>query len=70
LFHSTLAASELQQVANKDWRKDLVTQLTKEQRPDGSWMNDNRQWMENDPNLCTAFALLALSYCDEDAGGK
>jgi hypothetical protein len=70
LFGSALAASELQQVADHDWRKDLVTQLTKEQRPDGSWTNDNRQWMENDPNLCTAFALLALSYCDEDAGGK
>ena len=34
-------------------------------QPDGSWVNTNRQFMENDPNLCTAFALLAPSYCDD-----
>ena len=28
-------------------------------------MNDNRQWLEGDANLCTAFALLALSHCNE-----
>ena len=39
-------------------------------QPDGSWVNRNRQFMENDPNLCTAFALLAPSYCDDKPKGK
>jgi squalene-hopene/tetraprenyl-beta-curcumene cyclase len=47
-----------------DWRKELTLQLAKTQRPDGSWINekDQARWMEGDPNLVTAYALLALSY--------
>lgn len=44
-----------------DWRKDLIQQLAKTQRPDGSWVNEQDRWMEGDANLVTAFALLALS---------
>jgi squalene-hopene/tetraprenyl-beta-curcumene cyclase len=47
-----------------DWRKDLVGQLAKIQRPDGSWTNGADRWYEGDPNLVTAYALLALSYCE------
>jgi squalene-hopene/tetraprenyl-beta-curcumene cyclase len=70
-FGNALAASELERIstANQgehDWRKDLLAELARTQRPDGSWVNSNRQWFENDPNLCTAFALLALSYCDDE----
>jgi squalene-hopene/tetraprenyl-beta-curcumene cyclase len=54
----------------RDWRKDLIAELAKTQQPDGSWVNTNRQFMENDPNLATAFALLALTYCDEKPAGK
>lgn len=46
-----------------DWRKDLVEELAKRQKEDGSWTNANAKWMEGDPNVCTTFALLALSYC-------
>jgi len=46
-----------------DWRRELVEELARRQRPDGSWVNTNTQWMEGDPNLATAFALLSLSYC-------
>ena len=46
-----------------DWRKELFETLKKRQRPDGSWANDNRQFLENTPELATAYALLALSYC-------
>lgn len=46
-----------------DWRKDLVEQLASTQREDGAWVNTNAQWMEGDPNLCTCFALMALSHC-------
>lgn len=46
-----------------DWRSDLVAELAKRQNDDGSWSNDNSRWFENDKNLSTAFALMALSYC-------
>lgn len=48
-----------------DWRADLIAELAERQREDGAWRNQNTRWMEGDPNLCTAFALLALSYCKE-----
>lgn len=46
-----------------DWRRELTEELARRQQPDGSWVNTNSRWMEGDANLCTAFALLALSYC-------
>ncbi len=54
--------------AKHDWRRDLIEELARRQKPDGSWVNADNQWMEGDPNLSTAFALLALSYCQ--AKGK
>jgi squalene-hopene/tetraprenyl-beta-curcumene cyclase len=44
------------------WRKDLVEELASRQRDDGSWVNQNQQFFEGDANLCTSFALLALSH--------
>jgi hypothetical protein len=49
--------------AKHDWRRELAEELARRQKSDGSWVNTNTQWMEGDPNLATAFALLALSYC-------
>jgi squalene-hopene/tetraprenyl-beta-curcumene cyclase len=46
-----------------DWRADLFAALKKRQRPDGSWANDNSAFMETSPELATAYAILALSYC-------
>ena len=47
-----------------DWRAELFEALKKQQRPDGSWINQgDRAFGENDPNLSTAFAVMALSYC-------
>jgi len=40
-------------------------QDTSRQNDDGSWTNSNRRWMENDPNLSTSFALIALAHCKE-----
>lgn len=46
-----------------DWRRELTEELASRQKDDGSWVNANGHWMEGDPNLATAFAVLALSYC-------
>lgn len=47
-----------------DWRAELAAHLAKSQKKDGSWVNTNARWLEGDPNLVTAYSLLALSYCD------
>jgi hypothetical protein len=46
-----------------EWKKELAAELIKRQQPDGSWVNEARRWMEGDANLCTAFALITLKYC-------
>ena len=43
------------------WREDLVRKLVALQKPDGFWVNENNRWWEADPNLVTAYVLLALS---------
>ncbi|WP_116344363.1 prenyltransferase/squalene oxidase repeat-containing protein [Blastopirellula marina] len=48
-----------------DWRKELLAELAKRQKEDGSWANSNTQWLEGDANLATSFALLALADCQE-----
>ncbi len=45
-----------------DWKAELTSVLKKQQKPDGSWANENKAFLENAPELATAFALLALSY--------
>ena len=43
------------------WREDLARKLIALQQPDGFWVNENNRWWEGDPNLVTAYTLLALS---------
>ena len=43
------------------WREEVARKLVELQRPDGSWVNDNNRWWEADPNLVTAYTLLALA---------
>jgi squalene-hopene/tetraprenyl-beta-curcumene cyclase len=43
------------------WREDLTRQLLRLQRPNGSWVNQADRWLEGDPNLVTAYALIALT---------
>ena len=52
-----------------DWRRELAEEVVGRQRENGSWLNENNRWMEGDPALVTAYALLTLSYC-RPAGGK
>lgn len=46
-----------------DWRAELAASLIKRQKNDGSWVNDNNRFWENDPVLVTSFAILTLSLC-------
>jgi squalene-hopene/tetraprenyl-beta-curcumene cyclase len=50
-----------------DWRKELADHLFKTQQPNGSWVNTNTRWFEGDPHLATAYALIALKYCEPKA---
>lgn len=60
-----LGQNEIEDAAgNKhDWRRDLFEELARRQDGKGYWVNSNTRWMEGDPNLATAFALLALTHC-------
>ncbi len=43
------------------WREEVVRKLISLQKPEGFWVNENNRWWEADPNLVTAYTLLALS---------
>jgi squalene-hopene/tetraprenyl-beta-curcumene cyclase len=45
-----------------NWRQELLAELARRQRADGSWVNSNERWMEADPNLVTGYALLTLTH--------
>jgi squalene-hopene/tetraprenyl-beta-curcumene cyclase len=45
------------------WRRELFDVLKAKQSADGSWSNPDDKFFEGDGNLCTAFSLLAISYC-------
>jgi squalene-hopene/tetraprenyl-beta-curcumene cyclase len=51
-----------------EWRRELFDELKRRQRADGSWVNENRAFLENAPELATAFAVLSLSYTIRRAG--
>lgn len=44
-----------------DWRAELSRKLLATQREDGSWINENSRWWENDPVLVTSYTVLSLS---------
>lgn len=44
-----------------DWRAELTAALAKRQNADGSWVNSADRFMEGDPNLVTAYGILAMA---------
>lgn len=67
-FAAALDATKLDEIEDQsghkhDWRAELVLELSKRQRQDGSWLNENDRWFEGDANLVTGYVLLTLSHC-------
>ncbi|HYG76150.1 MAG TPA: prenyltransferase/squalene oxidase repeat-containing protein [Planctomycetota bacterium] len=54
---------ELADGRKANWAKDLATHLISLQKDDGSFVNPDKRWMEDDPVLATAYALDALNLC-------
>jgi squalene-hopene/tetraprenyl-beta-curcumene cyclase len=42
------------------WPREVALRLINLQRSDGSWWNENNRWWERDPNLVTAYSVMAL----------
>ena len=75
IFAKTLAATGepfvlTEDQKKQDWRADLTRRLSELQLKDGSWTNPADRWFEGDPNLVTAYAMLALKYCDPHSPAK
>ena len=47
-----------------NWKAELTTRLAELQLSNGSWLNPADRWYEGDPNLVTAYCLMALSHCE------
>lgn len=47
----------------RDWQNDLIDRLAELQNPDGSFKVVDDRWMEDNPVLIAAYALLALHHC-------
>jgi squalene-hopene/tetraprenyl-beta-curcumene cyclase len=67
-FAKTLSVLEIDELkdgsgTSHNWRNELVATLARQQKANGSWINEADRWYEGDPNLVTAYALLALSHC-------
>ncbi len=62
---SVAGIAELEQPDGRrvNWRNELAAKLLALQKPDGSWVNDNNRFWENDPVLVTSFAILTLALC-------
>jgi squalene-hopene/tetraprenyl-beta-curcumene cyclase len=66
VFSKALKAAEVDTLAvasgpARDWRADVVKVLVSKQQPDGSWVNADKRWLENDARLVTAYAVAALA---------
>jgi squalene-hopene/tetraprenyl-beta-curcumene cyclase len=46
-----------------EWSAELARELLSRQAADGSWVNHNARWWEDNPVLVTAYTMLALSHC-------
>ena len=69
IFAKSLATLDLDYATDTDgkqhdWRKELAEHLFQRQQAIGAWLNKNDRWYEGDPNLATAYTLMAMKYCE------
>ena len=69
MFAKALATMDVDMVKDAqgkshDWRKELAEHLFKLQQENGAWLNKNDRWYEGNPDLGTAYVLIALKYCE------
>lgn len=61
-----LSASRRDNLPGKEgeilWAKELVEKIVALQQQDGSWVNNNGRFWENNPVLATSYAILALEF--------
>lgn len=72
IFAKTLSSMDLDTIKDAqgkahDWRKELGDRLISIQQENGSWVNKNDRWMEGNPDLATAYVLIALKHCEPKA---
>jgi squalene-hopene/tetraprenyl-beta-curcumene cyclase len=54
----------------RSWAQDLGQRLVSIQRADGSWLNENGKYWEDNPVLVTSRALIALNSALRSAGAN
>ena len=57
-----LDAYDTNKIGKHQWRREVVKKLLSMQKADGHWVNENGRWMENVPEMVTAFSLSSLSH--------
>ncbi len=62
LCAANIAAIPQQAGGTVAWREALLRKVISLQKTDGSWVNENNRWWENDPVLATSYSLLALEF--------
>ena len=58
----TLLNNDDSEGESRDWANDLIEALSELQNDDGSFRSVDDRWMENNPVLITAYALIALGH--------
>lgn len=62
-----MSASKLEEIprasgADIKWREEVVVKVISLMQKDGSWINKNGRFWENDPVLSTAYSVIALEF--------
>lgn len=55
-------ATDSRTIERHDWANELIDRLAELQNEDGSFRSIDDRWMENNPVLITAYALIALQH--------
>lgn len=60
LSTANISELKLEDGTTANWRHDLAKKLVTTQREDGSWINENSRWWENDPVMVSAYVVLTM----------